>query len=101
MSKKEKSPNYEAYPSPSSQSPTFVGAHSEASNDSKPVNTHVTIKATKTMTKKSIQPINQAFAEEEDDDAGPQQKRAKLLSDSGNNSKQVTTRSNYNIMAIE
>lgn len=82
---KDKSPSYESYPSPSSQSPTFLGTHSEASNDGRPLNTHVTIKATKSMAKKSIQPINQAFADEDDEDSGPQQKRAKLLSESGKN----------------
>lgn len=85
---KDKSPNYESYPSPSSESPTFLGAHSEASNDARPLNTHVTIKATKSMAKKSIQPINQAFADEDDEDSGPQQKRAKLLSESGMNSEE-------------
>lgn len=66
--------------SPSSQSPTFLAMHSESSN-----HTHVTIK---TVMKKSIQPVNQAFADEDDDSNAPQLKRAKLISESGMNSEE-------------
>ncbi len=56
------------------------------SNDSRSASNthHVLIKSV--TVKKSIQPINQAFADEEDEPQGPHFKRAKLISTSDSNS---------------
>lgn len=78
------SSNYDSSPSGMSQSPTFSGSQSSTNNAATgSANNHtssflptVTIKTTFNKTK-SIQPINQAFAEEEDDQA-TQAKRARL-----------------------
>ncbi len=76
--------------SPSSNSPLYLnsGSSVNTNNHFLPASTatHVTIK---TFTKKSIQPVIKAFADEEDDMNGPQFKRAKLvsLSDQSNESK--------------
>jgi hypothetical protein len=76
--------------SPSSNSPLYLnsGSSVNTNNHFLPASTatHVTIK---TFTKKSIQPVIKAFADEEDDMNGPQFRRAKLvsLSDHSNESK--------------
>ena len=76
--------------SPSSNSPLYLnsGSSVNTNNHFLPASTatHVIIK---TFTKKSIQPVIKAFADEEDDMNGPQFKRAKLvsLSDHSNESK--------------
>ncbi len=70
---------YEAYASPNSNSPTFQAMNVD-SNDSRTAagTHHVMIKSV--TVKKSIQPINQAFADEDDEPQGPHFKRAKLIS---------------------
>lgn len=74
--KQEISEGYEV--SPGSNSPTFLGMNQD-SNDSRVNSTrHVTIKAV--SLKKSIQPINQAFADDDEETNGPHFKRAKLIS---------------------
>ena len=63
--------------SPGSNSPTITPTSAEIQSASLHTH-HVTIKS---FTKKSIQPINQAFADEDDDASnGPQLKRARLTS---------------------
>lgn len=69
-----KSTKLDEYVTPSSNSPTFIGFSTEINHST---TKHVTIKSM--SIKKSIQPINQAFADEDDESNGPP-KRAKLIS---------------------
>lgn len=76
MSKEEaKNDQYSSSPN-NSNSPIFQGFNT--GNNTPTTAPHVTIKAVKVA--KSIQPINQAFADEDDEPNGP--KRAKLISTS-------------------